>query len=261
MIEVRDQFRRIAQAVAANAEVAGGTRHSTTTGNLREILVQGFLRPLLPRHFDILSGVIIDSNGNKSAQQDCIIVDSRMPLIDVGSDTVALVIAESVVATVEVKSFLDKGELLSSLDSTVRTKSLKRKGSLAYSKGPALVIAPEPLPILSYVFAFDGTDPNTLIQHVVDFAYGKIDDTVHDRSEITDAICILNKGVFLNGPMMPTIDGNVATLPALKEPKMTMLPLGKDALFAFYRRLCSDITYLQMRNFDLDAYYSDAELE
>ena len=43
--------------------------------------------------------------------------------------------------------------------------------------------------------------------------------------------------------------------------RLRPLPLARDALFAFYHRLCSDITYLQMRNFDLDAYYSATELE
>ena len=43
-----------------------------------------------------------DATGKKTKQQDCVLVDTRLPLIDVGSGTDALLVAESVVATVEV---------------------------------------------------------------------------------------------------------------------------------------------------------------
>jgi hypothetical protein len=261
MIEIRNHFRKIADLVKAKAAVAGGTGHSSTTGRLRELIIQDFLRPHLPRAFDILAGVVVDSAGARSTQQDCLIVDARFPLIDVGSKSEALVIAESAVATMEVKSHLDKGELLDSLAKAVRIKSLKRKGSQEYRKGRALIISPDPLPILAYIIAYDGTDLNTLIGHIQDFAYGKIDGQVHDRSQIVDGICVLNQGVFLNSPLMPTVSGNEVTLPALSNPTMTMFPYKRDALFAFYRRLHSDLTYLRMQNYDLDAYYAASELE
>src|SRR5437763_16758371 len=111
MIEVRDQFRKIARSLAAQAEVAGGSGHSGTTGRIRELIIQKFLRPHLPKELEIRSGVIIDSTGQRSGQQDCVILDTRMPLVDIGSDAEALLIAESVLATIEVKSFLNKQEL------------------------------------------------------------------------------------------------------------------------------------------------------
>lgn len=261
MIEVRDQFRKISNFLAAKAEVAGGTGHSATTGSLRELVVQQFLVPHLPRHFEIRSGVIIDSTGARSAQQDCIIVDSRLPIIDVGSPTAGLVLAESVAATVEVKSRLDKTNLHSTLVSVARTKTLVRRGELVYSKGPAMIVSPRPVPILSYVFAFDGTDPKLLTQFIADFAYGQIDGETHDVSLIVDAVCILNRAVLQTSPRMPTVDGHNVTLPALKEPKLTMQHYRKDALFVFYRRLSSDLTYLRLKNVDLDAYFSESEVE
>lgn len=261
MTEIRDHFRKIADLLNAKAAVAGGTGHSSTTGRLRELIIQDFLRPHLPRAFDILAGVVVDSTGARSSQQDCLIVDSRFPLIDVGSESEALVLAESTAAALEVKSYLDKGELLDSLAKAARIKSLKRKGSQEYRKGPALIVSPEPLPILAYIIAYSGTDLNTVIGHIQDFAYGKVDGQMHDRSQIVDGICVLDQGVVLNGPLMPTVSGNVVTLPALANPTMTMFPYKRDALFAFYQRLHSDLTYLRMQNYDLDAYYASSELE
>jgi hypothetical protein len=156
MIEVRNHFRKLSKLLTAQADVAGGTGHSGTTGSLRELLIQRFLRPHLPAHVSIRAGVIIDSAGNRSSQQDCVIVDGRFPLIDIGSDTEALILAESVLATVEVKSFLDKDRLLTSLTDAMSTKRLRRHGEQLYRKGPAEIRTPKSHPILTYIFAYDG---------------------------------------------------------------------------------------------------------
>ena len=166
MKEVRDQFRKISALLAAQAEVAGGTGHSSTTGKLREILVQKFIRPHLPKDLDIRAGVIIDADGKRSRQQDCIIVDTRLPLIDVGSDTEALVLAESVIATIEVKSTLTKEELMNSLESSSITKKLIRKGMMEYRKGAAVITTPEPFPILTYIFSYSGLTVRTARDHI-----------------------------------------------------------------------------------------------
>jgi len=79
VIEVKLQSWRIANALAAAAEVAAGTGHAARTGRLRETLVQQFLRPHLPRNIEIRSGVIIDAAGSKSTQQDCVLVDNKAP--------------------------------------------------------------------------------------------------------------------------------------------------------------------------------------
>jgi len=53
----------------------------------------------------------MDAERNQSRQQDCVIVDTRLPLIDIGSDTDSIFVAESVVATIEIKSSLGTSEL------------------------------------------------------------------------------------------------------------------------------------------------------
>src|SRR5687768_2787357 len=162
MEEVREHFRKIARTLHAKSDQAGSIEHNASIGSLREDIIATFLKPLLPRHFEVLCGRIIDSNGAKSSQQDCLVVDTRMPLIDVGSRDMVLAIAESVVATVEVKSYLNKAELIKSLTAADSTNSLRRRGRLHYKKGPVEFVFPEPLPIFTYIFAFDGDSPATL---------------------------------------------------------------------------------------------------
>lgn len=256
MKEVRNQFRKIAKVIEAQSAVAGGTGHAPTTGKLRELIVQNFLRPHLPKTLDIKSGVIIDAEGGRSTQQDCVIVDTRMPMVDVGSETEGLLIAESVVATIEIKSFLDKKELLSTLKACAITKSLKRNGEQIYSKGPAEIQIPKALPINTYIFAYDGLELNTIVGHMSDFATTKSDGGV-----IPEAACIMTKGVLLRSSLVPEVKGNHVTLSSIKDIKLTAQPYKEDALFAFYRRLIDDVMPLRMRIFDIDAYYAASDLE
>jgi hypothetical protein len=261
MKQVREHFRKLTSVLTSRAAQAGTVDHAVTVGTLREIIAKDFLRPILPRHFEIMSGKVIDSTGQKSSQQDCMIVDQRMPFIDVGSSDTAVVIAESVAATVQIKSFLNKGELLSALQAAETTKSLKRLGTLEYSKGPATVQAPLPFPILSYIFAFDGNSPDTIASHVNDFAHGALDGKSHDGRMIVDGICILNKGLILNSPQNVIISGSTGILPNLGESTLAWFAMSDDALFGFTRRLISDLVYLRLRNFDLDAYFACPEID
>jgi hypothetical protein len=254
---VRDQFRKISAALAAQAEVASGTGHAATTGKLRELLIHRFFRPHLPSALSIRSGIIIDSEGHRSRQQDCVIVDGRLPLIDVGSETEALIIAESVIATIEVKSYLSKDELLDALESAAVTKGLLRKGEQVYRKGPAEIHFPKPMPILTYVFAYDGLQLPTASGHVNDFATAR-----HDGGIVPEAICILRQGVLLRSSLIPTVVGSTVKLPsAAGKVELTGQPYQKDALFTFYRRFIDDVMPLRMAVYDIDPYYSATELE
>lgn len=261
MNEIRDHFRRIAEHLKSAARIAAGSGHSATTGRLRECVVKEFLRPHLPKDFEIRAGVVVDSTGTRSTQQDCVIVDTRFPLIDLGSEDEGLFLAESVLATIEVKSYLDKRELCDSLTKISRLKSMKRTGSLEYRKGPAAIIVPEALPILAYMFAFDGTSPSVLVEHIGEFAHGQVDGHTHDRSQIVDGICVLEQGALWIDPLMATVSNDAVYLPQLAAPTMWSHAYRRDALLVFYRQLQRDLTYLRLQQYDLDAYYNANELE
>jgi hypothetical protein len=255
-IDVRLQFRRIAQTLAAQASVAGGTGHAVTTGLTRETIVKKFLRPHLPRTFDVRSGVIVDADQKQSRQQDCVILDTRLPLIDIGSDTDAIFVAESVVATIEIKSFLGASELGDTLESVALTKKLTRTGQQSYEKAGVMIMSGV-LPILSYVFAYDGLALETLTKHITEFAHSKADGGI-----VPEAICVLNKGVIGRSSLMPSVDGRArdVQLPPLTKTELKATPLAKDALFAFYRRFIDDVIPLRIIHYDIDAYYA-GELE
>ncbi len=253
---VRLQFRKLAKLLEAQANVAGGTGHSSTTGSLRELIIQNFLSPHLPKSLDIRSGIIIDSKGARSRQQDCIIVDTSHPIISVGSDKEAVLIAESIVATIEIKSFLDSAELRKALDSIAQTRALFRNGEQTYIKGSSHIRLPKSNPILTYIFAFDGMHLETITTKTREFA-----ENLNDSGISPEVICVLPKGAIFRSAFMPVVKGNQVTLPKFTNVTMTGRHLTKDALYAFYQRLIDDVIPLRMTNWDIDAYYNEQDLE
>ncbi len=164
--------------------------------------------------------------------------------------------AQSVVATIEVKSYLGTIELKDTLDAIAVTKALFRSGEQIYHKGSVECRVPKPNPILTYIFAYDGLNLETLSDKIVTYGNEK-----NDAGISPDAVCILKKGVLLRSQFMPIVKGNHVTHPSFNNVKITGQHLTKDALFAFYRRLIDDVLPLRMVNIDLDGYYTGADLE
>lgn len=262
-LDVRFQFRRLAASLKADADVAGGIGHSATVGTLRELVVARFLKPHLPRTIGIRSGVIIDSTGQRSRQQDIVLVAEEFPVISVGHESTALIVAESVLATIEIKTHLDGGELNSTLESIAITKKLFRSGDLHYSKRGAEMTY-KMMPILNYVFAFDGAHLQTLSQHLVDFG------ALHkDGGMSPEAICVLAKGVLLREQLVPTPRADaenpgqtrIALPPFFRRLNIEGIPLKEDGLLKFYSRLRDDVFPLRVVNYDLDPYYDGPDWE
>lgn len=100
--------------------------HSTILGDARESFIRDILEKFLPSSIVIGSGQVIDQCGGKSKQIDIIIYRREFPVLKTfGSADVYLI--EGVIATIEVKSFLDKDNLKTSLDNAKSVKELKPK--------------------------------------------------------------------------------------------------------------------------------------
>lgn len=87
-------------------ELSGGVEHDGEKGAFREFLVAELLRPLLPHHFGLGSGVVAEKGGRQSPQIDVIIYDRRLmpPLLLAGDRGIYAI--DSVLAVCEVKSCL-----------------------------------------------------------------------------------------------------------------------------------------------------------
>jgi hypothetical protein len=111
---VVDWFDRLESVLEAEATLSGLLSHGSTVGQAREFLVTRVLRTILPASVHVGCGKVIDSKGNCSRQTDIIIYDPRFPLMEVEGG--GLYFVEGVLATIEVKSTIDRAELEASLE-------------------------------------------------------------------------------------------------------------------------------------------------
>lgn len=95
-------------------------------GDSREDALVHFLRDRLPSRFAVVSGEVVDMNGNQSGQTDIIIYDSDLtaPLLAHGKGNVLLP-AEALLATVEVKSKVTAGEITKSVNGIKKIHALR----------------------------------------------------------------------------------------------------------------------------------------
>jgi hypothetical protein len=136
-------------AISQIPENAGHTLHK---GTPREAFIREFLEQHLNEKVSIGSGEIIDSNSkpNQSRNQFDIVIFSRdYPKVDFGGGINAF-LAESVVATIEVKSKLAKKDMRQAILAARYAKLLQRNIVTSFTAGYI------PPCVLSFVVAYDG---------------------------------------------------------------------------------------------------------
>ena len=155
-------------------------------------------------------GEIIDSNSKPREQRnqiDVVIYKREYPRLDFGGGINGF-LAESVVATIEVKSLLDKEELRRAARTAKTIKGLTRNVVTAFSAGY------QPPSILSYIVAYDGpANMETVFGWLPDInasegiVYPDLPASDDSRQQIAspslDAIFLLGKGFihFGNAPV------------------------------------------------------------
>ena len=184
----RDRMIFQSRKLIENSKSVSGLRHNGLVGHLREVFVQDFLKPLLPRGFGIGTGKIISAYEEISRQIDCIIYSKgMMPPALFDAYTGAFPVEMSI-ATIEVKSKLTSRALRKAHESAAQVARFHHAPPVGLSAFPE----------------------NHRIEHVVPciFAYAS-DLTCRDTSE-TDrydkireaelpairAICVVNKGFW-----------------------------------------------------------------
>lgn len=91
------------KALNAQYEMSNVLTHSVTAGSARERLIQDFLVEHLPEMTSVVSGIIVDSNGQRSKQQDIVLMLKSMPRLPFASGH-DLIFQEGTVATFEIKT-------------------------------------------------------------------------------------------------------------------------------------------------------------
>lgn len=165
--------------------------HSVTAGAARERLIQDFLTAHLPQMTSVVSGVIIDSDGLRSKQQDIVLMLKSMPRLPFASGH-DLIFQEGAVATFEIKTGITPSDLSDIALNIASVKSLKPStlegaqiGNLDWSYTR----------ILSVVLTYGGTKFNSIEQEL-----GRLPETGQPDIylDLTQGILIKNEGLLLS---------------------------------------------------------------
>lgn len=99
--------------------------HHGMAGNVRQILVERLLIPLLPEGIYVGSGKVTDSSGNLSSETDIIIYDRRTVPPILYDEKMGVFPIESIYYVIEVKTTLTKREFDKSLENGQKLRSLR----------------------------------------------------------------------------------------------------------------------------------------
>jgi hypothetical protein len=145
-------MKAVEEHLLAISKVPANSGHSLHKGTPREAFIREFLEKHLNSTVAIGTGEIIDSRSKPNEQRnqfDIVIYKRNYPKLDFGGG-VSGFLAESVVATIEVKSTLDKAGIEQAVRAAHAAKSLQKNEVKSFSTGYV------PPSILSYVVAYDG---------------------------------------------------------------------------------------------------------
>ena len=145
-------MQAVEEQLLAISKIPANSGHSLHKGTPREAFIREYLEKHLNSTVAIGTGEIIDSRskpGEQRNQFDIVIYKRNYPKLDFGGG-VSGFLAESVVATIEVKSTLDKAGIEQAVRAARAAKALKKNEVKSFSSG---YIPPS---ILSFVVAYDG---------------------------------------------------------------------------------------------------------
>lgn len=159
--------------------------HPGEKGSFREVFVRSLISSVIPFHYGVGSGVIVDKWGEQSPQIDLLIYDKRLlpPLMEeVGHGIYPI---DSVLRIVEVKSTLQKSDL-SQLERLCRSVDPNEGGGLKMASKGKLENGRSYYPFVSLI---------AYKSNVAD-----IKDTICQSfpalSQYISQLCIIEKGVF-----------------------------------------------------------------
>jgi hypothetical protein len=199
----------VEEHLLAISRIPANSGHPLHKGTPREAFIREFLTNHLNESVALGSGEIIDANSKpneKRNQIDIVVFRRNYPRLNFGGNVTGF-FAESVVATIEVKSSLDKAALASSIAAAKNVKQLTR------SYHDSFFTAYEPPSILNYVVAYGGPAHMETVYNWIQEVHEETNtivpvlpipkkDRIQQASPSLDGVFVLGKG-FLHFDNMP----------------------------------------------------------
>ena len=227
--------------------------HNLTKGEVRERVLENFLRPFLPPCYGLGSGQVFSSDGNDSRQVDIVIYDAIFSIVLRFDERHYLLPCESVFGSVEVKSRLNSEELTSAVANVRSLKTLKRAASdqLDFTPISRLDVGSSLTygrtiknPYLGVVFALDGLNGEAVRDNLVQTHSTQ-------RESLPDYVFNLEKQYMVSrwvrrNSGKPDIDCRVDPYDGF-----VLVPLGDDILPVFYLTLNTMLNRTRLKQPDV----------
>lgn len=201
---LKEHFNAVENSLKALYKVQKNSGHNLHKGIPREKFISEFLKDHLPESVLIGTGEIIDrksKSGGKRNQHDIILYRKNFPKLNFGAGISAFLV-ESVIATIEVKSKIQKSDMRQAMMAAKICKSLERT-CLDNKNGPYI----NALRPYNFVVAYDGPKDIEKVKNWIDQIKDELEiqdlaiGNYQKQSKATDGIVILNKGFLFFGDM------------------------------------------------------------
>jgi len=198
---IQSHFAAIEKSIIELSKIQDNAGHSIHKGTPRELFIKNFLKNHLGSTISFGTGEIIDMDSKPKEsrnQHDIVLFRNEFPKLDFQGGITAF-LAESVIATIEVKSVLDFDDFKTAFISAMRCKKMKRN----FFEGIKMWHSPPS--ILNYVVAYNGPKKMQTVykwikklESELKFEYQEMPATQQERINIPspgiDGIFILGKG-------------------------------------------------------------------
>ncbi|MFJ4185547.1 DUF6602 domain-containing protein [Kitasatospora sp. NPDC089509] len=183
----------VAKRMRADFEQSRNFNHNGEAGTSREALIREFLSGYLPSHVEAVHNAeIVASAGEVSPQCDVVLIDRGTPPFTT-LNGYRIIPNECVYGVVEVKTKLDKAQLL---DACEKIAKVRRIGKTAYRPIPGLIPRSvsaygrtfDFFPTSGMIVAFGSLDLETIGGHLIEWCRKR------DPIEWPDSVWVLGKG-------------------------------------------------------------------
>ena len=212
---IQSHLAAIEKSIIELSKIQDNAGHSVHKGTPRELFIKNFLESHLGNTISFGTGEIIDMDSKPKEsrnQHDIVLFRNEFPKLDFQGGITAF-LAESVIATIEVKSLIDFDGFKGAFVSATRCKKMKRN----FFGGLKMWYSPPS--ILNYIVAYDGPQKMKTVYEWVKkleaelkFKYQEMPPTQNERINIPspgiDGVFILGKGFihfdnFIISPLNP----------------------------------------------------------
>lgn len=186
-------FRATMQELEAAVVRTKNVKHTGTKGSMRESKLAEFFKDRVPSIYNVTSGEVVDLENRSSPQLDVLIYDQtrNFPFV---SDQAAVLPAEALLASIEVKSTLTAGEATKAVKAARALRQLKPfKKPLA---GPDIKNASKAKRSARYYHCLFAYDTDLVEKNWPHNEYRRIISKYNKGEHCIDIVYVLGRGVI-----------------------------------------------------------------